>query len=528
MTENVHLFSFSVGQGELSAIGESLDATSETKFILRPPLYKSATALTSFPFPKFSPSHNFSFWDRFSHALSPPKEADHYRTSSLNDEFEIRGLSTDQELRTRGSWIADIFISSDKNRFYVEKIYSRQDPSFWWQLPRKRYLATEIFGVPARINSRGIPSIQVPAKNAKLRFKLPDERALLASCVRGDVYGKMQGLVKRRDSDIKELSPSPIGKYLSGFLEVFGGLAFAHAVLSQRYWRRMFERLSGHDAHKDQNLSSEVRGKLRRRIEGNKTASEIKQNYEDLADYVLQLSKTVSREDETLEFRNFSEEAQLEHDEFKRQHNVDWQFDEDSMKNSLSRMLDLGVIQMGVKRKCPRCGSNNWYLIDEVRQRLVCVGCRYNFSIPAEPQISYRLNSLVRRGVFAHGLVPVVLVLGQMLEDARSSFFFSPPLDFTTASGEKGDLDIVCIKDGQFVVGEVKKFKKFDLRQAQTLGIVAETMEADILLFSSLEEAPTQHTKDLVGEVKKQLEHTAVQVGWYQLSKEIFEPSRMD
>ncbi len=249
MTENVHLFSFSVGQSELSAIGESLDATSETKFVLRPPLYKSATALTSFPFPKFAQSHSFSFWDRFSYGLSLPKEVDHYRASSLNEEFEIRGPSMDRELRPGGSWIGDVFISTDKNRFYADKIYSRQNDSFWWQLPRKRYLAAEIFGVPARINSQGIPSIQLPAKNAKLRFKLPDERALLASCVWGDVYGKMQGFVKRRDSDIKELGLSPIGEYLSGFLEVFGGLAFAHAVLSQRYWRRVFERLSGHDAH---------------------------------------------------------------------------------------------------------------------------------------------------------------------------------------------------------------------------------------------------------------------------------------
>ena len=301
MTEYVHLFSFSVGQDELSAIGESLDGKSESKFVLRPALYKSATALTSFPFPKFPQGHSFSFWDRFSHGLSPPKEADHYRASSLNEEFEIRGPSTDQELRPRGSWIADVFISANKNRFYAEKIYSRQDTSFWWQLPRKRYLAAEIFGVPARINAQGIPSIQLHAKNPKLRFKLPDERMLLATCVRGDT------------------------------------------------------------------------------------------------------------------------------DEFKRVQNVDWRFNEDSVKDSLSRMLDLGVIQMGFAQKCYRCGSKNWFLVDEVRQTLTCVGCRYDFSIPAEPPISYRLNSLVRRGIFAHGLVPVVLVLGQMLEDARSSFFFCRP-----------------------------------------------------------------------------------------------------
>ena len=108
MTERVHLFSFSVSQDDLSAMGESLDATRESGFVLRSALHKSVTALASFPFPKFAQAHTFSFWNRFSYALSPPKEADHYRASALNEEFEISGPAMGQELRPRGSWIADV------------------------------------------------------------------------------------------------------------------------------------------------------------------------------------------------------------------------------------------------------------------------------------------------------------------------------------------------------------------------------------------------------------------------------------
>src|SRR5439155_6577098 len=97
------------------------------------------------------------------------------------------------------------------------------------------------------------------------------------------------------------------------------------------------------------------------------------------------------------------------------------------------------------------------------RQEAICDGCRIRYSIPAEPTISYRLSSLARHGISSHGLVPVVLVLGQLLRDAHSSFFFSPCLDLFQFLSEEPrqyerltDLDIVCIKEGEVVVGEVK------------------------------------------------------------------------
>jgi hypothetical protein len=651
MTEHVHLFSLSIPESKLNEVGERLDITKESRRLMRQELYKTATAYSSFPFPKFSEGLQSSFWNRFSNQLRPPKEADYYRAYSLNEEFEIKSPAPADGLRDKGYWMTEVFIEADRNRFYNEKVYLRQNSSFWWQLPRKNYLATDIFREKARINAQGIPTIQLPAKTPQLKFQLPDERELLRHCVLGDVHGKMFDQVKRKGSDITEVEFSNIGKYLSGFLEVFGGLAFAHDVLADRFWRNMFGILSGQDLAEDPTAISKVRDKLRKRVEGNKTASEIRENLEDLADYVIELSKEVSLEGEKIEFKRFLEEAQREHDEFrqypwllhhadlkdsvslfgkmkerrdpvskylyakltpdtrrmidsydpshppyealitsflidtnklltgeslydrdafakvqlseyvqsliaqqlegpyviilnrmlleeaypseivKEQSNADrinWDFDENSIRRPLSRMLELGIIQMGFSQKCPRCGSINWYLIDEAGQKVICDGCRYEFSMPVEPKISYRLNSLVRRGIFAHGLVPVVLVLGQLLKDARSSFFYSPTLAFRTAEGKKGDLDIVCIKDGQFVIGEVKKRKRFNLMQSSTLAKVAEAMEADILLFSSLEEVQRNDSKEIINKVREKLEGSNLQAGWYQLGSEVFEPSRMD
>jgi phage FluMu protein Com len=401
MTEQVHLFSLSMSESQLNEIGERLDYTKETdtpqgrrRPLLRKELYKSKTAYTSFPFPEFSEDYPHSFWDRVSHSLSPPKEADYYRAYGMNEEFEIKSPALAEGLQEKGNWIAEVFIEADRNRFYNERVYLRRNDPFWWQLPRKNFLAVNIFKEKARINSHGIPAIQLPAKNPQLKFQLPDERELLRKCVVGDVRGKMFRQVKRKSSDVDEVAFSNIGKYLLGFLEVFGGLAFAHGVLSERYWRSMFDILSGRDLLKDQKTLNRVRGRLRKKIKPGLTASEIISNFENLADYVIQLSREVSLEGETKEFEDFQVEAEKEHEEFKSENNVDWEFDKGAVKKEISRMLEAGVLQMGFEQKCPRCGSINWFLIDEVRQGLLCDGCRYNFSMPAEPAISYRLGSV--------------------------------------------------------------------------------------------------------------------------------------
>lgn len=432
--------------------------------------------------------------------------------------------------------MAEVFIQADKNRFYNEKFYHRQTDPFWWQLPRKNYLATDIFKEKARVNSRRIPVVQLPAKNPLLRFRLPNERELLRRCVVGDIHGKMSGQVKRTNPDLEAVEFSNIGKYLSGFLEVFGGLAFAHGVLSERYWRSMFDVLSGKDLAKDRKAIDKVRGRLRKKIKAGLTASEMIKNFENLADYVIQLSREITSKGETMDFQVFREEAEKEHEEFQKANDVDWEFNEEVAKGEISRMLETGVLQMGFEQKCLRCGSVNWFLIDEVGQNLICDGCRYGFSLPAEPAISYRLSSLVRQGIFTHGLVPVVIVLGQLLYDSHSSFFYSPSLDiFKLVLKEPrtyeliGDLDIVCIKDGQLVIGEIKQDQsRFELSQSLKLAEVAEAIGADILLFSSLAKEQKAETIVMINKVRERLNGSKVDVGWYQLGEEVFRPSRMD
>jgi hypothetical protein len=298
----------------------------------------------------------------------------------------------------------------------------------------------------------------------------------------------------------------------------------------------MLDQLSGRDLAKDQRLQNRVRDKLKKRITPDLTKSEKIANFENLTDYVIQVARELGLEGASKNFGDFVSAATEEHDQFKKQQKVEWEYDEKSVQRELSWMLRTGALQMGFDHTCPRCGSVNWTVIDNVRQEMICDGCRLRYSMPAEPRLSYRLSSLVRHGILSHGLVPVVLVLGQLLRNAHSSFFFSPCLDlFQRVPGEPSthkrltDLDIVCIKDGKFVVGEVKSNQaRFELESCLRLAEIAKVIEADILVFSSLEKETTRATQEILTKVREQLKDSKVDVGWYQLSEDMFEPSRMD
>jgi len=91
------------------------------------------------------------------------------------------------------------------------------------------------------------------------------------------------------------------------------------------------------------------------------------------------------------------------------------------------------------------------------------------------------------------------------------------------------DADIACIQDGRFIMGEIKQSQsQFTLSQMTTLAEVAEIVEADILLFSSLDKETTTRTTHLVEAIKQKLKHTDIEVGWYALDERAFEPSRGD
>jgi len=208
----------------------------------------------------------------------------------------------------------------------------------------------------------------------------------------------------------------------------------------------------------------------------------------------------------------------------------EYAYDEKDLKEEMSNLTESNVLLTGIRPNCPFCGSAYWYHIDEATQHLRCKGCRYEYSMPANQEWFYKLNTLVQAGCFEHGLIPVILVLGELLLHPGVCFFYAPCLEiFEEYGGEPyGDLDIVCIQDGKFIIGEIKQsVKLFKPDDFTKMGEIAERILPDEVLFSSMDGQPNTVVKAGIANLKEQLSPREIDVKWHALHSTTFEASRV-
>lgn len=249
-----------------------------------------------------------------------------------------------------------------------------------------------------------------------------------------------------------------------------------------------------------------------------------------LTNYVLKVARSLPASSRDLEFSVFEEHAKQEMVDFnaRRPDLEPWEYSQKDLIRALAGLTERGVLLMGVQARCASCGYRAWHHIDDAKQTLRCGGCNAAFPMPPEPRWHYQLNSLARAALAEHGLLPVVLVLGQLFMDARSAFLFSPCLDVfdNDDKGPVGDLDIAVILDGQFVIGEVKQSRHlFDKATFAKMEDIARRLLPDILLFASMDREPTGLITKEIARLSEALRSHCITVRWYPLHEYKFDAS---
>ena len=249
-----------------------------------------------------------------------------------------------------------------------------------------------------------------------------------------------------------------------------------------------------------------------------------------LTAYVLKVARSLPASSRELEFHIFEEHAKQEMEDFnaRRAGQDPWAYSQAGLMGAIAGLTERGVLLMGVQARCPSCGYRAWHHIDDAKQTLQCEGCNVAFPMPPEPRWHYRLNSLARAAHAEHGLLPVVLVLGQLLMDARSAFLFAPCLDLfeNDDKGPIGDLDVAVILDGQFVIGEVKQSRDlFDEATGAKMEGIARRLLPDILLFASMDRDPSVLITKEIGRLSEVLRPLGIAVRWYPVHEYKFDAS---
>jgi len=157
-------------------------------------------------------------------------------------------------------------------------------------------------------------------------------------------------------------------------------------------------------------------------------------------------------------------------------------------REGLGELVERGVLQMGCKLECDHCGSISWYPVVDMAPKVKCTGCLSAFSLRPEPKWSYRVNALVANALRRDGILAVLEALDSLKEPPSAGFAWVPSLDVFEADSRipYTDLDLVVLRDGRLLIGEVKSSPMgFDDDTVRKLGDVAEDVEPDEVIFAA-------------------------------------------
>src|ERR1035437_6718967 len=110
------------------------------------------------------------------------------------------------------------------------------------------------------------------------------------------------------------------------------------------------------------------------------------------------------------------------------------------------------------KPRPPACRLQHWLNAENLRQSDSCPGCNSPMPLVPETLWSYRLNPLIHHCV-NHNVLAVWHAL-QELSHRMGSFFYTPSSELHFAQPINGkpkrELDVLCVTDGELLLGEVK------------------------------------------------------------------------
>jgi hypothetical protein len=468
---------------------------------------------------------------------------DLYRGHSTEEYLVLSEV--DRATAPRGDcWFADVYV-----QYRPERFRNISGTTYWWQLPaRNRLLAdSRFFNRAARVKQNGFFSVLMRrttgfgSERGALVVRIPDDDTVAWALICGEPFDHFDETEKIARPFTTTRS-SDKGQTLAGVLSLFPDLLNADHWFQQRLWRRIFDQMSNQSDAKDDARTTEVYNALRKHASEWKREEKIDDKLKLLAKRAIDIAKTYSLDAIDLRFADFVDSAIVEaqdHNALNPKEVLDISSDkakaglQREMKESVSGLIEWRVLLSGFKPKCPSCGFRIWYHINHASQDITCNGCGSRYALSAEEPWYYQLNSLVRAAVARLGTIPVLLVIGQLMQDARSSFIFVPPTDLLSDVPGKplsykveGDLDIVCLVDGKFVIGEVKKSTNlFTAEVFNNVLRVARMIKPDRVLFSALEGQDRPMINQNIKRLGSELAALEVSVEWYPLRKWYTDPS---
>lgn len=324
-------------------------------------------------------------------------------------------------------WVVDIQIKKLGDNYQNE-----------FKLPFTTETQYIVKGVKGRINHRRNISVFIHNQQTTsdtLEVYIPEFRNLLRQLLSRPVIDGESKDTKYIDSGLHDDSNK-----LTAFLKIFNYDFLAiDDFFTDKFWVTIFEELATSNKASGDSIS---------------------------LDEILEKCRIALAEKQIVQLDENRKLAGKKGETYKNEENLEL-----GIKQTIKELCDYKVFLKGFNLKCKHCSSQFWYHINEAKETVNCKGCLEDFPFLIEPKFAYKLNDLIKNNILKvhhengkliirrDGNLTVIRTLVSMQRKSHQSFFYSPQLnlyDSYHTNKPCAELDIICLSDGQLVIGEAK------------------------------------------------------------------------
>jgi hypothetical protein len=394
-------------------------------------------------------------------------------------------------LGTRDGWMVDLDVECT-----VEPVrYSNRRDS--WRLPRRSTLG-HLFAASApqaRITRSHLPSIAAASAERTLALRVPSRASLLFALFEAvPTYDSVAERKEKVRSRFQDISTSDEGLRFRAIVDMFGGVASAGRLFDGQFWRNVFLEGSGKPQNDVERLTTVIARELELIV------AQLRDQVAASPSVVLDLTTTAKIVARSLRHgrarpATFSRRrlnslfGQLMSNELiSTDSGVRKPRFADHGEHELEWLLAIGALQQGVTLSCPACGTAQWRGVDDLATALRCQACYTEFRLPPTPEWEFRVNGLIQTALTDHGVLSVLNAARQLTDFARhTAIVFAPQELRETYEGPVfTDVDIIVIRDGRFILGEVKSSPEgVAPAQLDRLAAVAQVVRPDEVIVAA-------------------------------------------
>lgn len=395
----------------------------------------------------------------------------------------------------QGSWFVDVSIDrlNDIGRF--------SNIRETWSLPSRRQLARYFCGAEGtRIRRYGLLSLPVTTDSRAVEIKQPDDSVVFQSLLVEKSYFDHRDLRGRqtKDAPYKYAEPSDKGSYLQGLIGMFGSLSDIEHTMSTHFWRKQFESMAAPAQSQHEEVIKDIRRRMRAR--DGKLVIDDDAGWQNLAQRIIQKGSRLkvprlrTRYDKLLAAWSEELTAAIEKDDHLQQRREEVLGEcEDDLKRSLSYLFERGIMYRGHEWSCRECRHRNWLRVEALNEKMPCEVCGREHQLPVDVTLDFRMNEFFATCLREHDTVTVAWALGALRQQAKHSFMYAPQTalyrDYPENHGHRVDLelDLICIIDGKFAIGEVKAGSELIAKSdIEDLADAAKEVGADVAVLAAV------------------------------------------